>query len=255
MSQNKEYLLIDHLDNNLASEETFAVEELIRNDKNVATEWQYLHVAVDAIQERGIYDQVSAIRNQYLAKQIADTTPRVAIVRNIYKNALRAAACVVLLLGAVSVYKYTTVNSASVYNKYYSSFELNTSRGSENTNELEQAYRSKNWQQVIALFNASNQKNNQSYFLAGMADLELKKYNEAVEAFKKIITLNAQSGDNYFQDDAEYYLAMGYLANNQANKAMPILEKIKADKNHLYNEKVREMSSIDLTIVEQKSSK
>ena len=107
------------------------------------------------------------------------------------------------------------------------SFELNTTRGAENADAIEQAYRNKNWSAVISLSNASTQKTNKTYFLTAMANLELKKYDEAIDAFKQVIAANAKSGDNYFQDEAEYYLALAYLASNQATKAMPLLEKIK----------------------------
>jgi hypothetical protein len=58
-----------------------------------------------------------------------------------------------------------------------------------------------------------------------------------------------------FQDETEYYLAMSYLANSEAAQALPILEKIKADKNHLYNERVENISSIDLKVLDLKSDK
>jgi len=255
MSQNKQYLLIDHLDNNLTGEELLEAERLIRDDKDMAKEWEYLHVAVDAIQESGLYDKVSAVRKQFQAQQQRDAKPSGAIVRSIYKNALRIAAIVLILVGAAVAYKYITVNSTSVYNEYYTSFELNTTRGAASTDAVDQAYRNKNWSEVISLSNTLTQKTNKSYFLTGMANLELKKYNNAIEAFGQIIAANAKSGDNYFQDEAEYYLALSYMANNEAAKAMPLLEKIKADKNHLYNEKVSKMSSIDVNILKYKAGK
>jgi hypothetical protein len=37
-----------------------------------------------------------------------------------------------------------------------------------------------------------------------------------------------ENKNRFFQEDAEYYLAMSYL-NKESNKAMPIFEKIYAD--------------------------
>ena len=88
----------------------------------MAKEWQYLLVAVDAIQESGLFDQVSAIRKQYQAQQQTEAKPAGAIVRTMYKNALRIAAIVLIVIGAAVAYKYITVSSASVYNEYYSFF-------------------------------------------------------------------------------------------------------------------------------------
>ncbi|HTQ64100.1 MAG TPA: hypothetical protein VMI12_04845 [Puia sp.] len=253
MPENKQYFLIDHLDNNLSDEEILAAEELIRNDKDMANEWKLLHIAVDTIREVGLYEQVAAVRKQYQESKTAAMKPQGAVVRKMFSNKLRIAASILLFITAATLYKYTSVNSASFYNKYYSSFELNTSRGVENTNAMEQAFRNKNWSEVVLIFNKSAQKNNESYFLEGMAQMELKNYPTAINAFNQVMSENAKSKENYFQDESEYYLAMAYLANNEAGKAMPILEKIKADKNHIYHEKVLEISSLDFTIMKQKS--
>jgi hypothetical protein len=235
-------------------EELLAVKDLIQNDRDMAKEWETLHIAVDAILEKGLYEQVAAVRKAYQAAKNITIKPQGAVVRKMFSNKMRIAASIVLFITAATLYKYTTVNSVSFYNKYYSSFELNTSRGAENSNTMEQAFRNKNWNEVVSMFNSAAQKNNESYFLAGMAELELKNYNVAVTAFNHVISENAKSKDNYFQDEAEYYLAMAYLGNNEAAKAIPILEKIKADNNHVYHEKVLEMSSIDLKIIQQKAN-
>jgi tetratricopeptide (TPR) repeat protein len=108
---------------------------------------------------------------------------------------------------------------------------------------------------VINQFNGLRMKNNKSYFLAGMADMELKNQAAAVPLFEQIIANNRQSGENYFQDEAEYYLAMAYLGSNAPAKAIVLLRKIKGDKDHLYNRVVNEMSWLDLNIVEYKNGK
>ena len=55
------------------------------------------------------------------------------------------------------------------------------------------------------LFGTPKEKTNKTYFLAGMADLELKKYDDAIGKFQHIIATNALSGGNYYQDEAEFY--------------------------------------------------
>ena len=86
-----------------------------------------------------------------------------------------------------------------------------------------------------------------------MANLELKDYAEAIEKFKQVLAENNRSGSDLFQDEAEYYLAMSYLANNEAEEALPIIERIKADKNHLYHQVIGKMSSLDLRIIQHKA--
>lgn len=92
-------------------------------------------------------------------------------------------------------------------------------------------------------------------FLTGMADLELKRYNDAIEHFEQIMAVNAQAGTDFFQDEAQYYLAISWLAKDKVNEALPILEKIRADKNHLFHDKVEQMSFLDLRLVQYKESK
>jgi tetratricopeptide (TPR) repeat protein len=245
--------MIDHLDNLLSGVSTLEAWEMIHDDKDIAKEWNTLLFAVDGIREAGLNEQVSAIRKQYEAQQ--SSKPAVVIIRTMYRNAYRVAAVLFLFVGSATVYKYTSVNSGSVYNEYYSSFELNTSRSITTEDPIEVAFRNKNWEEVISLSNVPRPRQIKTEFLVAMANMELKKYYKAIDEFKQIIAENEKSGDSYFQDEAEYYLAMSYLANNEAEQALPILTKIKADKNHLYAERVNNMSTIDLKVLDLKSGK
>jgi tetratricopeptide (TPR) repeat protein len=255
MSQTTEELLIDHFDSSLRGKGLPNMEQLIRNDRTVAAEWQYLHLAVGAIQEAALFEQVGSIKRQWLLQPAVAARPSGAVVRTMYRNVMRIAACILLLAGGSAVYKYTSTNSAALYKEYYSSYDLNTTRSAGIADPMEQAYNSKNWEEVINLFNSSKEKTNQSYFLTGMANLELKNYPDAIEKFNQVLAENTRSGSEYYQDETEYYLAMSFLANNEAAKAMPLLEKIKANKDHLYHQVVAKMSSLDLRIIDYKTRK
>jgi len=132
---------------------------------------------------------------------------------------------------------------------------MNRSRGAGSKDAIEQAYNARNWQGVVADLESAKEKDNKTYFLAGMADMELKNYNDAIAHFEQVLAVNAQTGGDYFQDEAEYYLAMSWLATRNVNEAMPILEKIKADKDHLFHDRVANMSFTDLRIVQYKENK
>ena len=255
MEQNQEQLLIEHLDNSLLGKGSFEMEQLISDDPETAREWHYLRLAVDAVQDAGLNEQVTAVKSMWWARQSSTAKPSGALIRSIYRNVLKVAACIFLLAGGAAFYKYTMTSSAGIYEKNYSSYVLNTSRGTGTQDAMEKAYNNKNWATVISLFNTEKEKNNKSYFLTGMAELELKKYDEAIDKFQQVVAVNAQSGGDYFQDEAEFYLAMSLLASNDVNKAIPILEKIKADKSHLYHDRVTKMSSLDIRIVQYKNHK
>jgi hypothetical protein len=246
--------LIDHLDKSLQGEGSPEVERLLGSDPDAAREWNYLLMAVDAIQEAGLEEQVATIKNEWKAQQTTVEKPTGGIIRRISRNMAKIAAILVLLAGGAAFYKYATISSGSLYDRYYSSYDLNTSRGADDETAMEKAYHAKDWNAVLAGFNVAK-RDNKMDFLAGMADLELRKYNDAIEHFEQVIAVNAQSGGDYFQDEAQYYLAISWLAKDKVNEALPILEKIRADKDHLFHDKVAKMSFLDLRLVQYKESK
>lgn len=247
--------LIDHLDNSLQGKGSAETDELIQADPETALEWQHLRLAVDTIQDVGLFEQVESVKAVWKAQQADDAKPAGASIRTLYRNVMRVAACLLVIAGGAGVFKYSTTSSTGLYNKYYLSYTLNANRGAAAPNAIDAAYDQKNWTAVLSLFAVSPEKNNKSYFLAGMADLELKKYDDAVGKFEQVLAANLQSGDNYFQDEAEFYLAMTCLARNDVNEAIPLIGKIKANKNHLFHETVVKMSSLDLRIAQYRNSK
>jgi hypothetical protein len=250
MPVNNQEILIDHLDKTLEGEALPEAEALIAADSNAREEWQYLQTAVEAVQHAALHAKVAAIRGEM--QPAAVVTMRQPVVRSITKRVFRIAAVFILLIGAIAVYKFATVSSEKFYNEHYSSYTLSTTRGEGATSLLEQAYRNGNWSEVVNQYNAIAAKTNKDHFLAGMAALELKQYKQAIARFNAVITNNAASGDSYFQDEAEYYLALAYIANNQTKEADVLLQRIKANKGHLYQQKAEDMLGLDWKIIELK---
>lgn len=255
MLPNNELLLIDYLDKNLSPEETVQVDSMIRNNKQFATEWAYLNMAVEAIELNAIREQVVNARNKFAYMTEPVTEASGAVVRNMYTTALRVAAIVIMVLGAAIFYKYSTVDNSSIYQQNFTEYTLSTTRGESNQDPVEEAYRNKNWNAVMQDFNQAAVKTNESFFLSGMAALELKKYPEAVSRFEQILNVNAKSDDKYFQDEAQYYLALAYLMNHQTDKGVSMLNEIRANKNQVYYPLARQISATDLKIIKLKDQK
>ena len=257
--------LIDHLDAGLLGKAAPDTDRMIQEDPETAQEWQYLQSAVEAVREAGLYEQVGSVRAVWKAAQNSTTTSEQdtappeasspAVVRSLYKNTLRAAACILVIAGGSAVFKYSTTSSGELYSKNYSSYSLTSNRSAGAQDAIEQAYQNGQWQEVLKAFDAAPQKNNKLYFLAGMADMELHQYDQAVEKFEQVLAANQQSGADYFQDEAEYYLAMSCLARNDVNEAIHLLEKIKANPKHLFHDKAAAISTLDLRIAQYKMSK
>jgi hypothetical protein len=268
MTPEQKNLLIDHLDESLRGKATATIEEILGNDPEAEKEWNYLRLAVDAVKGAGLYQEVSAARTAWKAEfgiaaaNAAETSaaatsaaPTTAKVRTLYRYSIRAAAVVLLITASTAIYKYLSVNSGSLYERYYSGYSLSTTRGAADTDPVMEAYNAKDWSTVRQLAATSKTRTNQTDFLAGMASLEQKQYDEAISHFEQIIAVNTHAGTDLYQDEAEYYLAISWLAHRNVNEAMPILEKIRADQHHKFHEKVEKMSFFDLRLAQYKENK
>lgn len=258
MSLSNQEILINYLDNSLETADRLQVEEMLRQDADAVNELEQIQFSVALIREAGLKEQVAAIRGEYQSTakvKSIETQTGVAVVRSLYKNVFRVAAMVLLLLGAAAIYEYSATSSASVFEKNYGSFDLNTSRGNDNDGDIEKAYRNKDWAAVKNSFAANKENNTKAWFLNGMAEIESKNYEKAIASFKEVMKQNNGKADAYFQDEAEYYLAMGNLAAGHTKEGLAILKKIRADKNHLFNKKASEISSLDLATLQLKGDK
>lgn len=68
--------------------------------------------------------------------------------------------------------------------------------------------------------------------------MEAKRYNDASIVFNDIIAQNLLTGSRLYHDDAEYYLALAYLKQNEYDKAYKLLDKIHTDREHTFNAEV-----------------
>lgn len=245
MPVNNHELLIDHLDRKIQGESLPEAEALLQSDSNAREEWQYLQSAVDAVEHHALHARVAAIRAEMQPAQKP-------VVRSITRNIYRIAAAIVLLIGSLAIYKFATVNADDFYTRHYIAYELPTSRSGAETPAIEAAYRNADWNAVINLYNSLSTKGNQDHFLAGIAALELKQFPQAIERFTQILNNNSVNNDTYFQDESEYYLALAYIANEEIARASTLLDKIKADNNHLYREKAENITGTDFRILELK---
>jgi len=172
-------------------------------------------------------------------------------VRRLISPAMQIAAVFLLVIASAALIKFSTIRPEGIFEKNYSGYALSVTRGADASDALEQAYRDKNWPAVYSAFQATHTKTQKEYFLTAMAHMEQKDYYEAISLLKTLIQYNA-TREPYFQDEAEYYLAMNYLATGQAAPAVALFNKIKADPRHIFYSRVMDMSQLDLRILQVK---
>ena len=249
-------------------------------------EWELLELAVEAIQLHAITEQVRRTRMQFEQEQrelergqaenepselpvgasvpvgkLADlveagrpSAASPATVRDIRRRispVLQIAAILIVVIVSAGILKVANTRPEGVFDRSYSDYQLSITRGADASDAMEQAYRSRNWAGVYQAFESSHARTQKDYFLTAMAHTQQKEYYEAISLLKTLILYN-QSREPYFQDEAEYYLAMNYLATGQAAQAVELFDKIKADPRHTYFARVQQMSKLDLGILRMK---
>ena len=241
-------LLEQYLDGDLSPDEAGRVKSLLEADPALRQELEALQLAIEAARHKGLHARVQSIRKNMLAKEKPAQKP--APVLGIARISMRIAAGLLLLAGAFGVYKYISVTPVSVYNDLYISYEPGRTRSAE-TDAVENAFNQKEWNEVKVLAD-KNPGNNKNLFLSGVAHLETGNADEAISRFEKIVESNAVSGNDYFNDEAEYYLALSLLRNQQSSEAAALLTKIKNAPGHLYRAKAAATPGIDWKILEWK---
>ena len=232
-------------------------ERQVISDPEIAQEYELYKLALHAIRYKAITDAVQKVRKE--REELAVTAAPKAVVRSmplvqrIRKNALKIAAVLILLIGVgAMVAKYLTTTPASIEQKYYTSYQLDISRGLVSRDALDEAYKAKNWSMVVTLFRSREPKAAKDYFLAGMAYMEEKQYADALVLFNTVMSNNSKTHTQFFEDEAEYYAAMGYLATGQMAPARRLLDKMEADPDHLYHRQVTEMNGLESLILRAK---
>jgi tetratricopeptide (TPR) repeat protein len=250
-------------------------------DAETLREWEILRLARAAIHLHALTEQVKAVRTRFQAAEDrqteanAQTAPAthpatkrirqphpirempaasaasVAKVRRIISPAMQIAAVFIVAMGLAVVIKIANTRPQGIFENNYTAYDLGVTRGEDASKEIEKAYRAQNWGAVYIAFQTTHAKTQEDYFLTAMAHMEQLDYYEAIGLLKTLIRYNA-SREPLFQDEAEYYLAMNYLATGQSAQALELFNKIKADTGHLFHTRVENMSGLDMHILQVK---
>lgn len=152
---------------------------------------------------------------------------------------------VLLVIGSISLLSPAKMENVEIINNYYKTYEppsYSRSGKVQTLSEFRQAVDLYNsCEYSIAIIHLNNvAENDPEYFhsvlLKGVVNFENKKYPEAQQSFIKIIDNN----DNLFIEEASWYLSGCYLMTGQLEKAVQILNKIKAEKN-IYSSNARKI--------------
>lgn len=171
-------------------------------------------------------------------KQNSTLIPKPGLIKKLFQNRLYATLILILLLCFSVLSVFLNSSMEKLFRENYLPYEVRVTRGISGSSPLKEEYKKGNKDSVIWEFNTLNSPQPEEFLLAGIAFLESNQTAKAIKTFNALIEKNALANSDYFEEDAEYYLAMSYLKNQEFEKALPIFEKIQADPEHPYNSTV-----------------
>jgi len=159
-------------------------------------------------------------------------------------QAIAAAVVIMMLVGGGLLFNHMQSSGSSnmaLYGEYFNvDEELFTVRAGDvsNSNALTEgleAYNNNDFETALSLFN-KNSDNMAAKLYAGFSYMELEKFEKAEITFKEIITNN----NNLFIDQAEFNLALCYVATDNLTDAKLLLTTIINGKS-AYSSKAKEL--------------
>lgn len=139
-------------------------------------------------------------------------------------------ASICLVVAVVSIYKFLQLSPDKLYQEAFVSYQL-PHAGIDQTMEnkkIENLYYSKNYKAIIKASKKTLLPNDRNFLLIGLSHLQMNDAFNAIAAFRQI-----HSSGKYYQD-AQFYLALAYLKNNDYDQAIGLMQQIKNNEQHIY---------------------
>ncbi|MBV9961858.1 MAG: hypothetical protein JO072_06380 [Parafilimonas sp.] len=247
-------LLIRYMDNELSESKKPAVEKLLKENTEANERYQLLLAAKQAIRLGGLKQRVQIIHTEFTENNVASEAMQTKTIKHpsFLNTLMRVAAVFIIVVTGYCVYEYNTTSDASVFNNNFTKYELPVNRGEDNTNKIDSFYKASNYASAITAFEITSQKDQHDYFIAGQSYLQLNNAEKAIAAFEQVQNLNSTSTIKYFVEETDYYLALAFIKAGKIKAAQLQLDKITADKKHLFYNKAKNISGLKLQVLKWK---
>jgi len=204
----------------------------------MASELESLRLTKAAVTTYGMKQKIASLHTEMMNELKKRPAAKVISMKTILTYTMRIAAVLILLLGVSLLYQYYNATPDQLYKSNFESFQLRETRSISTASVLEALYKKGDANAVMNAFKSIPQPLAEDYFLEANAALKLDKPAEAIQSLLALQELNKRDNTHLYEEDADYYLAMAYMHDNQPSKALPLFEKIHNDEGHPYNKKV-----------------
>ncbi len=152
-------------------------------------------------------------------------------IKKVLRYAVAIVASICLIGAVLKTYQFMQLSADALYNEAYVDYELPHIDTSSSTNnvDIENLFRKKDFKAIIKESKKPRLPDDKTFLLIGISHLQTNDPFNAIAAFKQIKPFG-----NYSQQ-AQYYLSLAYLKNNDYDQALGLMEQIKNNKTHLYS--------------------
>jgi hypothetical protein len=223
-------LLLRYLDGELSEEDRKQLSVEIETDKELQSRIEDLKITIEAIKHAGTALKIKAMHADMM-KQVKAEEKNDSPVRKMIRLTMAIAASAILVIVAIGIYTLQLSNS-KIFDEHFLNYATSNSRGiNENNSKLTGLFREGKYQQVVENGKAAI-TTPMDQLLIAVSYLQLKQPSAAIPL---LITLQP---NERFSNDADYYLGMAYLENNQPGLALQEFKKIREDGSHPYHKQV-----------------
>ena len=236
MDEMKKIDLIDrYLRNELSGTEKATFEQKVADYPDFRQEVEDMRISQEVIRSYAMREEIKSIRKAMLEENQSNTSTAAQPFRF---YAVRIAASVLLLIVALAAFQYASLSGDKLYAEKSLVYQTETSRGAQAEGEEAQAftyYQQEDYQRYLENYEQWTSPSTKATFLAGNAYLQSADTRKAIAAFQAVLEKNARSDQKQFQDDAEYYLSLALVKNEDYAQALSILESIADNPAHKYH--------------------
>lgn len=231
-------ILVQYLDGELSSVDAQKVEKQLSENPSLANELENLQLAREAVKMYGVRERVKSVHKEMM-KELQPGVKAMSRQRKILRYSISIAAAILLIAGLFFAYNFFTLSKEKVFASNYHTYELPTFRDSSSGDQssIEKAFREKEFGKVVNVQKAGDYTIKE-HFLRGISFLEIQNNASAVNEFRSVVDSNRAAGTSFFEDEAEYYLALTYLRGGNYKTAYRLLRLIKNNPDHLYYDMV-----------------
>jgi tetratricopeptide (TPR) repeat protein len=238
-----------YIDGELEGKELLDFEQLLSTNPDIKSDYELSMEINNSIAEDDVMDLRETLDYMYKEEKAVQRIPTIFTRRKFYYAA--ASAALLIAAGGVATRLLNpSMDSESVFEKYYQPYEVTVTYRSGNTevdrlllNALE-FYEEKDYDQALVLFEEilQNRKKDMAISLySGISYMEEEKYQKATTSFNHIISDN----DNLFIEQAKWYLSMCYLKTEKTDKAKEVLHQIIDEESYYKEQALKVLKDID----------